>query len=87
MSDALRFDDARRILEASFAPLQCFCEKKSDGAISVRIHNSDCVACQLDNIRAERVSTVRGVTQLTLEIKDILSRDKSGHRLVASGKA
>jgi predicted SprT family Zn-dependent metalloprotease len=76
MSDALRFVDARRILEASFAPLRCSCEKKSDGAVSVKVYNSNCTKCQLDNIRAERFSTVRGVTQLTLEIKEILSRDK-----------
>jgi hypothetical protein len=79
MSDALRFDDARRILEASFAPLRCSCEKRSDGAVSVRIYNSDCMSCQLDHIRTERISTVRGVTQLTLEIKEILSRKSVRH--------
>ena len=81
MSDALKFEDACRILEASFSPLRCSCKKDDAGKVTIRIFDvSDITRYSAANIEAKRLSSIRGVAQMALELRQALSAKELSQR-------
>ncbi|MCQ4311659.1 DUF1652 domain-containing protein [Pseudomonas stutzeri] len=81
MSDALKFEDACRILEASFAPLRCSCRRDEAGKVAIRIFDvSDITRYSISDIEAKRLASIRGVAQMALELRQALSAKEVSQR-------
>ncbi len=76
----LPFDQARSILETAFEPHTCRVERNSD-LVTLRIHASDrddtFILTQVD---AERLESIRALSQLILELRQELAVVLHRHR-------
>jgi hypothetical protein len=74
LSSTLSFEMAKQIVESSFSPIKCYCELVEGGMINIRLRNVEgSIKIDIQKIEASRLSTVRGVAQLTLEIRQALA--------------
>jgi hypothetical protein len=93
MTDALSFEAAQRILENSFSPSRCICQKDvNSGTVIVNLFEpGGALVCSLGSVDATKFSSVRNVAQLALELKQKASgmkrRDRSCLDDSMAGKA
>ncbi|MET1080953.1 MAG: DUF1652 domain-containing protein [Pseudomonas sp.] len=85
MIKLLAFEESRGIVEASFSPLSCECQKNDKGDISIRLFDqAGTTYLQLDAISAARFTTKRALAQLVLEVRQryaTLARKNQGRPL------
>lgn len=74
MTDALKFDMACQIIQSSFSPLGCECKRTENDGICVRLYDdSNTTHLLVKNIAPDKLTTIRSVSQLALEIKQALA--------------
>ena len=81
MTDALKFEMAKRIVESSFKPIHCNCDLAKDGKVAIRLYDADNnTLLSMSDIESNRLSSIRGVAQIALELKQALASSALANR-------